>query len=105
MTRSLSVAAISVLHAVGRGVSYGFDIIDQTNLAAGTVYPALTRMERDHLVESGWEPIAAARADKRPPRRYYRITPAGVKTLNEALARVHALRPLKPARASRPGRG
>ena len=52
----LSVAALTVLHAVARGTSHGFDIIDETGLPGGTVYPALSRLERDGLVASSWEP-------------------------------------------------
>ena len=59
----LSVAALTVLHAVAQGTSHGFDIIDGTNLPGGTVYPALSRLERDGLVASSWEPAADARRE------------------------------------------
>jgi DNA-binding PadR family transcriptional regulator len=95
MARDLSVAALSVLHAVARGVAHGFDIIDDTGLPGGTVYPALTRMERAGLLASSWEDTEIARADKRPPRRNYAITPAGLAALNTALARVRALGPVR----------
>jgi PadR family transcriptional regulator PadR len=98
MARQLSVAALSVLHAVASGTSHGFDIIDATGLPGGTVYPALTRMEREGLLVSDWEDVEDARAEKRPPRRNYRATKQGVAALNEALARVHALRPIKAVR-------
>ncbi len=98
MARQLSVAALAVLHAVATGTAHGFDIIDVTKLPGGTVYPALTRMERDGLLVSDWEDVAAARADGRPPRRNYRATRQGVQALNEALARVHALRPVRKVR-------
>jgi PadR family transcriptional regulator, regulatory protein PadR len=101
MAKTLSVAALTVLHAVGSGTAHGFDIIDTTGLPGGTVYPSLTRMERDGLVESEWEDSAEARAEKRPARRYYRITREGVRVLNEALARVHALAPLRAPRQAR----
>ncbi len=104
MTKSLSVAALTVLHAVARGTVHGFDIIDGTGLPGGTVYPALSRLERDGFVSSAWEDVQIARAERRPPRRYYRATPLGVRTLNEALGRLHALKPVRPVRASRPVR-
>jgi DNA-binding PadR family transcriptional regulator len=100
MKRELSVASLTVLHAVGSGTTHGFDVIEATGLPAGTVYPALSRMERDGLLTSSWEDVAEARAGKRPPRRYYRITARGLTTLNDALARVHALKPIRRARAS-----
>jgi len=93
--KSLSLAAISVLHAVASGVHHGFDIIDETGLPGGTVYPALSRMERDGLLRSEWQPVEEARAAKRPPRRDYRITAEGVRVLNDAIARVHALKPVR----------
>ena len=104
MPKSLSVAAITVLHTVARGTGHGFDIIDATDLPGGTVYPALSRLERDGLVTSAWEPVEIARADGRPPRRYYKVTRAGVKTLNDALERLHALKPIRRA-APAPARG
>jgi PadR family transcriptional regulator len=104
MAKSLSVAALTVLHAVARGTAHGFDIIDDTALPGGTVYPALSRLERDGFVSSSWEDVQIARAERRPPRRYYRATPLGVRTLNEALERLHALRPVRQVRASRPVR-
>ena len=93
--KSLPLAAISVLHAVASGVHHGFDIIDDTGLPGGTVYPALSRMERDGLLRSSWQRVEEARAAKRPPRRYYRITADGVRVLNDAIARVHALKPVR----------
>lgn len=98
MPKSLSVAAITVLHAVARGTAHGFDIIDATGLPGGTVYPALSRLERDGFVSSSWEAAAVARADGRPPRRYYRVTRLGVRTLNDALGKLQHLKPV-PTRA------
>ena len=36
-----------VLHALANGVRHGFDVIDATGLASGTVYPILRRLERE----------------------------------------------------------
>jgi PadR family transcriptional regulator, regulatory protein PadR len=91
------MAALAVLHAVARGTAHGFDIIDATGLPGGTVYPALSRFERDGLVASAWEAPEIARGEGRPPRRYYRVTRAGGRTLNDALDRLVALRKM-PAR-------
>jgi PadR family transcriptional regulator PadR len=96
--RGLSFTAVTVLHAIARGYEYGFDVIDETALPSGTVYPALSRLERDGYVRSEWEDHEAARADKRPPRRYYRITAPGVRALDAALKRYRALRPLRAGR-------
>jgi PadR family transcriptional regulator, regulatory protein PadR len=100
MAKQLSVAALRVLHAVADGTHHGFDIIDETGLPGGTVYPALSRLERDGLVTSAWEAITVARMEGRPPRRYYTVTDPGLKTMNEALRTLHALRPVRTPRLS-----
>ena len=64
--RRLSVTAVSVLQAVASGFEYGFDIIDHTGLPSGTVYPALSRLERDGYVKSSWEDERRAYRDGRP---------------------------------------
>ena len=91
--RRLSVTAVSVLQAVAGGVAYGFDIIDQTGLPSGTVYPALSRLERDGYVKSSWEDERRAHKDGRPARRYYRVTASGVRVLSEAVDYYRALLP------------
>ena len=101
MARHLSVAALRVLHAAASGSAHGFDIIDVTGLPGGTVYPALTRLERDGLLTSDWEDVRVARADKRPPRRYYHVTASGVRTLNDALATLHGLQPIRRPKLAR----
>ena len=99
--RRLSVTAVSVLLAVASGFEYGFDIIDHTGLPSGTVYPALGRLERDGLVKSAWEDVAAAHADGRPARRYYRLTAPGVRALGEAAAFYRSKLPAGNPRAAR----
>jgi DNA-binding PadR family transcriptional regulator len=99
--RRLSISAICVLQAIADGFQYGFDIIDQTELPSGTVYPALGRLERDGLVKSAWEDVAAAHADGRPARRYYRLTAPGVRALGEAAAFYRSKLPAGNPRAAR----
>lgn len=86
MPRGMGLAAVRVLNAIASGVEYGFDIIDATGLPSGTVYPALSRHERDGYVRSLWEDSAKARLDGRPPRRYYRITAEGRRALEAVRA-------------------
>lgn len=99
--RRLSITAVSVLHAIADGYQYGFDVIDQTGLPSGTVYPALSRLERDGLVKSAWENEDEAHADGRPARRYYKLTAAGVKALAEAAAYYRSLLPAGKPRTVR----
>jgi PadR family transcriptional regulator PadR len=99
VARQFSYPVVLVLHAIADGVSYGFDIMDRTELPSGTVYPALSRLERDGYVRSQWENLVKAHGDRRPPRRYYRITAQGERALTDALARYHALKAPRPVRA------
>ena len=101
--RRMSPTLVAVLHAVADGVAYGFDVIDRTGLPSGTVYPALSRLERDGYLRSSWEAEAEAFAAGRPARRYYRTTAAGLRALREAVAAYQALLPARPA--SGPGAG
>ena len=97
--RRLSITAVAVLQAIVGGYQYGFDIIDQTGLPSGTVYPALGKLDRDGLVKSAWESEHEAHADGRPARRYYKLTAPGVKALAEAASFYRALLPAKPKAA------
>jgi len=87
----LGAAQIRVLEAVAGGTGYGFDIMDQTGLASGSVYPALAKLEKSRLVRSRWESAAVARREKRPPRRYYEITAPGREALADVLAQARDL--------------
>lgn len=85
-----------VLQAISRGYRYGFDIMDASGLPDGTVYPALRRLEHAGCLSSSWEDKEAANADKRPPRRYYRLTPDGEEALAAALDRFPGLEMVVP---------
>ena len=89
--KNLSLGTVMVLHALARGCEYGFDIIEETGLSSGTIYPALDNLERRGFAVSEWEDPAVAQKEKRPPRRYYRITPDGALELREALERHRSL--------------
>ncbi len=83
--RRLSFTAFSVLYALMNGYRYGFDIMEATGLASGTVYPVLSRLERDGLVRSSWEDEARAAQEGRPARRYYEVSRDGAAALREAV--------------------
>ncbi|MDE9365417.1 PadR family transcriptional regulator [Luteipulveratus sp. YIM 133132] len=56
---------------------YAFDLVQdlgRTGLVTseGTIYPLLSRLRRDGLVESTWEESPSG-----PPRRYYQLTADG----------------------------
>lgn len=92
--RKLPVGTVMVLHALARGHRYGFDVIEETGLTSGTVYPALERLERRGLARSRWEDARVAHEEKRPPRRYFEITDDGEAELIRALERYRTLAPV-----------
>ena len=67
-----------VLALLAKEERYGFDLVrglaevDGMVTSEGTIYPLLSRLRRDGLVESTWQESSAG-----PPRRYYRLTEAG----------------------------
>jgi DNA-binding PadR family transcriptional regulator len=91
-----------VLQAVAEGFRYGFDIIDVSGLASGTVYPILRRLEESGLLRSRWEAVQAARDDQRPPRRYYQVTGSGAAMAREAVERYPGLSAAFSRRAGKP---
>jgi PadR family transcriptional regulator, regulatory protein PadR len=63
---------------------YGFELVrvlgtvDGMVTSEGTIYPLLARLRRQGLVETTWQESSAG-----PPRRYYRLTPAGRGSLDD----------------------
>ncbi|MGE0552664.1 MAG: PadR family transcriptional regulator [Gemmatimonadales bacterium] len=103
--KPLSFTAVRVLQAIAAGTHYGFDIMDATGLASGTVYPILSRLEAAGILRSRWESVAIARRDKRPPRRYYEISPAGSRELARSRAHYASLGGARAASGVRSSRG
>jgi PadR family transcriptional regulator PadR len=73
---NLTYASGIVLEAIAQGASYGFQIIDETGLPSGTVYPALRRLESAGLIRSLWD-SRKAETSGGPARKHYRLTAAG----------------------------
>jgi DNA-binding PadR family transcriptional regulator len=79
-----------VLSALSRGAAHGFEILQRLHAAGsgalrlkeGSLYPALYRMERAGLIKGAWESNSTPR--RGPRRRIYRLTPAGVRRLQQA---------------------
>jgi DNA-binding PadR family transcriptional regulator len=93
--KDLSLGAVLVLHALARGCVYGFDIMEETGLTSGTIYPALDKLEGLGLASSEWEDAKIARQEKRPPRRYFEITERGEEVLLAAMDRYRSLAPVE----------
>ena len=93
----LSYAVAMVLQSIAFGHVYGYRVMEVTGLPSGTVYPALGRLERDELILSRWEKQAKAEAAQRPPRKYYKVTRAGIAILKTARERYPHLAKLAAA--------
>jgi PadR family transcriptional regulator PadR len=73
-----------VLAVIRRNESYAYEIVrvlsDAGSLVTseGTIYPLLSRLRRDGLVQTTWR-----ESESGPPRRYYRLTGEGQRALGE----------------------
>lgn len=74
---------LSILH---EQPNYGYEIVSLLNertegllkMGEGTVYPVLHRLEKRKLISSYWDKTGGGR-----PRKYYQVTPAGAKALED----------------------
>lgn len=73
----LTHATALILQALATGRRHGFQIMEVTGLASGTVYPVLRRLEREKAVQSEWEDEEIASEAGRRRRRIYRLTESG----------------------------
>jgi PadR family transcriptional regulator PadR len=67
---------------------YGYDLMKETELASGTLYPILARLDEFGWLESEWEEPAQP---GRPPRRRYRFTSDGRAQAREMVLRAAEL--------------
>ena len=54
---------------------HGYDLMESTGIASGTLYPMLMRLCDQRLLEAKWEPSPL---EGRPNRHVYRLTEAGL---------------------------
>ena len=86
------VVELAVLACLARGETYGYRIVEGLRGLEGlgftesTVYPVLTRLASDEFLAVRVEPSPSG-----PPRRYYRLTPAGKKRLRHLADRWRAV--------------
>jgi PadR family transcriptional regulator, regulatory protein PadR len=75
---------LAVLNALNGDRLYGYDIVrilrrhEGLMIADGTVYPILSRLKADGLVQATIEDSPDG-----PPRKYYQLTPAGRDAITE----------------------
>jgi DNA-binding PadR family transcriptional regulator len=75
-------AVLKLLFDNQEGQHYGLEIAKGVELATGSVYPILIRLEQAGWITSRWENIDPTVA-KRRRRRYYQITEAGAQKASE----------------------
>lgn len=76
------------------GRAYSYDVVralasvDGLVTSEGTVYPLLSRLRREGLVQTQWQ-----ESPQGPPRRYYELTPEGDATVDAFAAAWQVFRP------------
>ena len=68
----------------------GVEIAEETELASGSLYPLLYRLEGARLLLARWEEQNPSDLG-RPRRRYYRLTPEGVALARKELKQIASL--------------
>ena len=84
------LALMDALSASRTRWRHGYELMKETGLSSGTLYPLLMRMAGQGLVEAEW------RMPERPgghPRHVYRLTAAGFALAQEASASRSARQP------------
>jgi PadR family transcriptional regulator, regulatory protein PadR len=87
------VIEFCVLALLAQREQYGFELVQQLSRAEGlltsegTIYPLLSRLRRDGLVDTEWRESQTG-----PPRKYYRLTAHGVETLRVYRRQWHQFR-------------
>ena len=81
---------LAALAERSRDWHHGYELMKQTGLKSGTLYPLLMRMTDQRLVEAEWrEPSQPGR----PARHAYRLTAAGIALARDADASRDVLLP------------
>jgi PadR family transcriptional regulator, regulatory protein PadR len=90
-----TLALLEALLHKPTGWHHGYALSQQTNLASGTLYPILMRLERLRWLETTWEQPGTAAG--RPPRHLYRLTSEARAWAREELADAQKRKFWKPA--------
>jgi PadR family transcriptional regulator, regulatory protein PadR len=84
--RKPSAQTVAVLHAFASEPTswrYGYDLVRETGLKAGSLYPILMRLADRGQLEARWEP---SQQPGIPARHLYRLTAAGLAVAAESSA-------------------
>jgi PadR family transcriptional regulator PadR len=81
------VLSLLLLHLLAERESYGYEVVQRlqevgfADVLEGSVYPALTRLQREGRVATRLVPSTSG-----PARKYYRLTPEGGRALESGIA-------------------
>ena len=83
---------LAVLRVVSHKRMYAAEILEalassEFATQEGTLYPLLSRIKRDGLIEHEWEESASG-----PPRKYYRLSNEGTLRMKELMKHISTLR-------------
>jgi PadR family transcriptional regulator PadR len=83
--------AFCVLKACSKEPKYTSDIIGQLRdaelvVVEGTIYPLLSRLQKDGLLMHEWQ-----ESEQGPPRKYYRTTDYGQEVADQVEKKINAL--------------
>ena len=79
MARAPSPHTRRVLAALSRSTwRHGYDLVRETGVRSGTLYPMLIRLAERGWVEAEWQPPSEP---GRPPRHAYRLTAEGARVV------------------------
>jgi len=71
------------------GRHWGYNLTKRSGVRSGVLYPILQRMLDEGWLLDGWEDPAVI-GKKRPPRRYYELTPEGLEHLGGLVAQARS---------------
>ena len=83
--------AYCVLKVCSHGSKYTSDIITELRdaqlvVVEGTIYPLLSRLQKDGLLAHEWQ-----ESEQGPPRKYYKITEYGAETTKHITKKINEL--------------
>ena len=89
------ILELAILGALTQGRHYGYSLIrhltggNGIEITEGTIYPILSRLSREGLVNSDW-----MESHQGPPRKYYSLTPKGREAFETLQAEFNSLQGL-----------
>jgi PadR family transcriptional regulator PadR len=86
------ILELAILKCLYQESHYGYSIIktisegSEIELTEGTIYPILSRLAKDDMVNSEW-----VESKQGPPRKYYSLTPRGKKVYDTLIGEFERL--------------